>query len=189
MSRVPECHNSLCAGVANPAPIISTLLLEPSLQDFVRIDGICTVVDTKHVTSHLDRKEATGKENEACAQIAYADRIILNKTDLISISELADLKARMMAINALASMQEAVQSVVPVDYVLGIGGYALDEISSQVCMRIGCEHVRCICTALAWPGNCVSVDNMASQKGYRRRVPFTCVSHFVAAFLERRVLV
>jgi G3E family GTPase len=118
--------------VANPAPIISTLLLEPSLQDFIRMDGICTVVDAKHVSGHLDRKEETGKENEACAQIAYADRIILNKTDLISESDLAALRARVKAINGLASMQDSVRSVVPIDYVLGIGGYALNEISNQV---------------------------------------------------------
>ena len=119
--------------MANPAPIITTLQLDPSLQQTVRIDGICTVVDAKHISGHLDRKEETGKENEACAQVAYADRIILNKTDLIDAAQLRDLKDRVAAINGLASLQDAERSVVPVDYVLGIGGYALSEISTQVC--------------------------------------------------------
>lgn len=121
-----------CAGVANPAPIITTLLLEPNLQRSVRMDGICTVVDAKHISAHLDRKEETGQENEACAQLAYADRIVLNKTDLVDAAALRDIKGRVAAINGLASLQEAQQSIVPVDYVLGIGGYALSEISTQV---------------------------------------------------------
>lgn len=106
-------HGLLFAGIANPAPIISTFLLEPSLAAKVRLDGICTVVDTKHVSMHLDRKEEDsededtiteaaleavldghaleepeGKGGEAAAQIAYADRIVLNKTDLVTEPEL-----------------------------------------------------------------------------------------------------
>jgi G3E family GTPase len=118
--------------VANPAPIISTFLLDPSLQRCIRMDGICTVVDSKHVTGHLDRKEETGVENEACAQLAYADRIVINKVDLVSKGELSALRERVQAINNLATMQEAERSVVPIDYVLGIGGYALSEVSNQV---------------------------------------------------------
>lgn len=118
--------------MANPAPIISTFLMDPTLQKKIRMDGICTVVDAKHVGMHLDRKEETGDENEACAQVAYADRIVLNKTDLVSSSDLGSLSARIQGINKLAAMQSAQNSVVPVDYVLGIGGYALDEISNQV---------------------------------------------------------
>lgn len=106
----------LHAGIANPAPIISTFLLEPSLAEKVRLDGICTVVDTKHVSMHLDRKEDSdddegvdqeamdqlmegkelmepeGKGGEAAAQIAYADRIVLNKTDLVTDDELKALE-------------------------------------------------------------------------------------------------
>jgi G3E family GTPase len=108
------------AGIANPAPIISTFLLEPNLAQAVRLDGICTVVDAKHVSMHLDRKEINsdeeevepeisqenidrlmegkemiepeGKGGEAAAQIAYADRIVLNKTDLVTDEELRNLE-------------------------------------------------------------------------------------------------
>ena len=97
------------------------------------MDGICTVVDAKHVSTHLDKKDETGKDNEACAQIAYADRVILNKVDLLQKEELQALQQRLRAINGLAVMQEAEKSVVPVDYVLGIGGFALSEVSAQVC--------------------------------------------------------
>jgi G3E family GTPase len=107
-------------GIANPAPVISTFLLEPNLAQAVRLDGICTVVDAKHVSMHLDRKEINsdeeevepdisqenidrlmegkemiepeGKGGEAAAQITYADRIVLNKTDLVTDEELRNLE-------------------------------------------------------------------------------------------------
>jgi G3E family GTPase len=120
------------AGLANPAPIISTFLLEPSLAERVRLDGICTVVDAKHVSSHLDRSEEEGKENEASSQVAYADRIVLNKPDLVSKEELESLEARIRNMNRLATIERALHSKVSADYVLGIGGYALDQINAQV---------------------------------------------------------
>jgi G3E family GTPase len=58
----------------------------------VRLDGVVTVVDAKHVMRHLDtRKE--GFVSEAVEQIAYADRILLNKTDLVGTSALLTLYA------------------------------------------------------------------------------------------------
>lgn len=128
------------AGVANPAPIISTFLLEPTLQEAIRMDGICTVVDSRHISKHLDEKEKTGVDNEACAQVAYADRIIVNKVDLVGAGELAELKQRITGINRLAVMQEATKSVVPIEYVLGIGGYALAEVSASVRFFIAMHH-------------------------------------------------
>jgi G3E family GTPase len=97
------------------------------------MDGICTVVDAQHISRHLDRKDETGEENEACAQIAYADRIILNKVDLMSEEGAVQaLQERLRTINSLAIMQEARHSIVPVDFVLGVGGYALAQVSEQV---------------------------------------------------------
>lgn len=164
LNPIPLVNRLLCAGIANPAPIISTFLLEPSLAQKVRLDGICTVVDTKHVSMHLDKKpeededeeiqealdeqnlyqeamyqdsldraadphawkhrddctpeelkkqvdqlseldkrqiangnhlpEEDGQGGEAAAQIAYADRIILNKTDLVTPEDLKALEVR-----------------------------------------------------------------------------------------------
>lgn len=73
-------------GLANPAPIIATFYMDPSLPDKVRLDGVVTVVDAKHVGYHLDKKQNASAGNEALGQIAYADRIILNKTDLVEVS-------------------------------------------------------------------------------------------------------
>jgi G3E family GTPase len=71
-------------GLANPAPIIQTFFLDPDMSEMVRLDGVVTLVDAKHISRHLDEKKPDGVVNEAMEQIAYADRIVLNKIDLVS---------------------------------------------------------------------------------------------------------
>jgi G3E family GTPase len=66
-------------GLANPAPIISSFYMDANLPDRVRLDGVVTVVDAKHVTRHLDVDKGETIVNEAVEQIAYADRLLLNK--------------------------------------------------------------------------------------------------------------
>lgn len=66
-------------GLANPAPIIQTFYAEESIFNDVKLDGVVTLVDAKHVNFHLDDAKPKGVVNEAVEQIAYADRIILNK--------------------------------------------------------------------------------------------------------------
>ena len=74
-------------GLANPAPIINTLMAHNDMQENIRLDGVVTLVDAKHVEQHLDDKEMSEEAvNEAVEQIAYADRILLNKVDLVSLS-------------------------------------------------------------------------------------------------------
>lgn len=116
-------------GLANPAPIIQTFFLEPSLQDCCRLDGVVTLVDAKHISMHLSEARVPGVVNEALEQIAFADRIILNKTDLSTPAALDMLEKRIGAINRLATVRWAQRGVVDVDYVLGIGGFDLDRIT------------------------------------------------------------
>lgn len=72
------------SGLANPAPIIQTFYLEERLAHHLRLDGVVTLVDAKHATQHIEEVKPDGVVNEAVEQIAYADRIILNKvTSLI----------------------------------------------------------------------------------------------------------
>jgi hypothetical protein len=67
------------SGLANPAPIIQTFYLEEHLAHHLRLDGVVTLVDAKHATQHIEEVKPDGVVNEAVEQIAYADRIILNK--------------------------------------------------------------------------------------------------------------
>ncbi|GFH10484.1 CobW C-terminal domain-containing protein [Haematococcus lacustris] len=91
-------------GLANPAPIISSFFMDRSLPDKVKLDGVVTVVDAKHVSRHLDTPKEAGVVNEAVEQIAFADRTLLNKTDLVDTASLGSLEARLQAINKMATI-------------------------------------------------------------------------------------
>lgn len=67
------------AGLANPAPIIQTFYAEDTIFNDVKLDGVVTLVDAKHAAFHLDEVKPKGVVNEAVEQIAYADRIVVNK--------------------------------------------------------------------------------------------------------------
>lgn len=72
----------LFAGLANPAPIIQTFYAEDQIFNDVKLDGVVTLVDAKHANIHLDDVKPKGVVNEAVEQIAYADRIIVNKVSI-----------------------------------------------------------------------------------------------------------
>src|SRR5206468_7139537 len=69
-------------GLANPAPVAQTFFTDDEVKQAFKLDAIVTVVDAKHVSQHLD------KDDESVKQLAFADVILLNKTDLVSASEL-----------------------------------------------------------------------------------------------------
>eukprot|EP00245_Coleochaete_scutata_P011377 TRINITY_DN4203_c0_g1_i1.p1 TRINITY_DN4203_c0_g1~~TRINITY_DN4203_c0_g1_i1.p1 ORF type:complete len:505 (+),score=95.56 TRINITY_DN4203_c0_g1_i1:30-1544(+) len=119
-------------GLANPAPVIQTFFMEDRIADDVKLDGVVTVVDCKHVGIHMDEVKPEGVVNEAVEQIAFADRIILNKTDLVNAKELESVRRRITRINAMARLQSATYGQVDMDYVLGIGGFDLERIEKDV---------------------------------------------------------
>ncbi|MQM16484.1 hypothetical protein Taro_049441 [Colocasia esculenta] len=102
-------------GLANPAPIIQTFYAEDKVFNDVKLDGVVTLVDAKHAHLHLDEVKPKGIVNEAVEQVAYADRIIVNKN-----------------INGMAHMKRTQYGKVELDYVLGIGGFDLERIESVV---------------------------------------------------------
>ncbi|KAE9611603.1 hypothetical protein Lal_00011650 [Lupinus albus] len=119
-------------GLANPAPIIQTFYAENTIFNEVKLDGVVTLVDAKHATFHLDEVKPNGVVNEAVEQIAYADRIIVNKTDLVGESDIASLVQRIKKINSMAQLKRTEFGKVNLDYVLGIGGFDLERIESAV---------------------------------------------------------
>merc|ERR1711879_489338 len=74
-------------GLADPAPVAQTFFADDFVQQHMRLDGILTLVDAKHIIQHLDEEKPEGVENEAVEQIAFADRILLNKCDLVDKTE------------------------------------------------------------------------------------------------------
>ncbi|XWS20479.1 hypothetical protein CRYUN_Cryun31cG0104600 [Craigia yunnanensis] len=119
-------------GLANPAPIIQTFYAEDQVFNDVKLDGVVTLVDAKHAGFHLDEVKPKGVVNEAVEQIAYADRIIVNKTDLVGEPKIASLVKRIRNINRMAHLKHTEFGKVDLDYVLGIGGFDLERIESSV---------------------------------------------------------
>jgi len=126
-------------GLANPAPIIQTFFMEQDLADNFKLDGVITVVDSKHVTPHLDEIKPDGMVNEALEQVAFADRIVLNKIDLVTDADLDDLRARLRSINTLAEIKSAVKANVEISYVMGVGGFDLEKVVDNVDSKLGVE--------------------------------------------------
>ncbi|HEY1067790.1 MAG TPA: GTP-binding protein [Pirellulales bacterium] len=108
-------------GLANPGPVAQTFYADDEMQSKLRLDGIVTVVDAKHLLLHLDESE------EARQQIAFADVLLLNKTDLVSPEELTRLEERIHCMNAVAKIYRTKNVEIELEKLLNIGGFDLDR--------------------------------------------------------------
>jgi len=115
-------------GLADPAPVAQTFFADDYVQQHMRLDGILTLVDAAHIIQHLDDEKPEGVENEAVEQIAFADRILLNKCDLVAEAGLAEVEKRIRAINQKVPIKRTTNSEVEMDFILGIRGFSLDKI-------------------------------------------------------------
>ncbi|HET9020220.1 MAG TPA: GTP-binding protein [Acetobacteraceae bacterium] len=109
-------------GLANPAPVAQTFFVDETVRTKTRLDAIVTVVDAKHLPQRL------ADSAEAQDQIAFADVIVLNKADLVSPEELADVERRIREINRFATIHRAVRGDVPIGAVLEQGAFDLDRV-------------------------------------------------------------
>ncbi len=111
-------------GMANPSPVAQTFLVDPAIRAFARMDGIVTLVDAKHIVQHLDEVKPDGVVNESVQQVAFADRLLLNKVDLVpDEKDLAAIEERLRSINSFAPIRRTTRSNVSVDEVLNISGF------------------------------------------------------------------
>jgi G3E family GTPase len=109
-------------GLADPGPVAQTFFVDDEVKAKTKLDSVTTVVDAKHVLLRLS------DSHEAAEQIAFADQIVLNKTDLVSDSDLRMIEARIRRLNPLAPIHRAQRSNVPLDAILGRGGFDLERI-------------------------------------------------------------
>jgi G3E family GTPase len=109
-------------GLADPAPVAQTFFVDADVGEAARLDAVVTVADAKWLSERL--KDAPEAKN----QIAFADVILLNKTDLVSVDELHEVEARIRAINPYAKLHKTVNCSVPLDAVLGRNAFDLDRI-------------------------------------------------------------
>ncbi|GGC63619.1 CobW family GTP-binding protein [Chelatococcus reniformis] len=109
-------------GLADPAPVAQTFFVDQDVSDRTRLDAVVTVADAKWLAERL--KDAPEAKN----QIAFADVIVLNKTDLVSADELADVESRIRAINPYARLHRTERAKIDIDEVLGRNAFDLDRI-------------------------------------------------------------
>ena len=115
-------------GLADPAPVAQTFFMDDALRAQLRLDAIVTVVDAKHVLTHLDEVKPDGVENESVEQIAFADRVVLNKQDLVNAEQLAAVTRRVRGINAAVAVLPAVRCDVDLADVLDVHAFDLDHV-------------------------------------------------------------
>ncbi len=118
-------------GLADPAPVAQTFFVDEEIAAGTTLDAIITVVDAKHLIAHLDDTKPEGVENEAVEQLAFADRILLNKTDLVTPAQLTEVERRIRDINAVASIIHTVNADVDLDHILDVGAFDLSRAMSE----------------------------------------------------------
>ncbi len=109
-------------GLADPAPVAQTFFVDENVGRKARLDAVVTVADAKWLKDRL--KDAPEAKN----QIAFADVILVNKTDLVSDAELREVEARIRAINPYAKLHRTQKSQIALDQVLGRNAFDLDRI-------------------------------------------------------------
>ena len=139
-------------GLADPAPILKTFQ-QPEIHSHFRVDGVIALVDSLFLKDHINEVRPEGTVNEAVQQVAFADKVLLNKTDLVTKAELRELKSTVHSINAFAEQIETQNSRVDLDKIMGINAFSLERMQGAleeyeeeeeeeggVCTVEGCTH-------------------------------------------------
>src|ERR1051325_2102321 len=109
-------------GLADPAPVAQTFFMDDAVGAKAKLDAVVTVADAKWLKDRL--KDAPEAKN----QIAFADVILVNKTDLVADAELREVEARIRGINPYAKLHRTQKSQIALDQVLGRNAFDLDRI-------------------------------------------------------------
>jgi G3E family GTPase len=109
-------------GLADPAPVAQTFFVDDEIGRKAKLDAVITVADARWLKDRL--RDAPEAKN----QIAFADVILINKTDLVSEAELREIEARIRAINPYATLHHTQRCAVPLPDVLNRNAFDLDRI-------------------------------------------------------------
>ncbi|MGE4350805.1 MAG: GTP-binding protein [Bdellovibrionales bacterium] len=109
-------------GLADPAPVAQTFFTDRDVAAKTRLDSVIALVDAYHVRDQL--KNAPEVEQ----QIAFADCVVLNKTDLVAAEEVEGIKGMIQKLNPFARILAASRGDVPLDEIVGLGGFDLNKI-------------------------------------------------------------
>ena len=107
-------------GMADPAPVASTFFVDEATRADTRLDAFVTVVDAINIAKNLEQSV------EAQEQVAFADIILVNKTDLATEAQLQQVERQVRALNPLARLHRSANSIVDLDLILGVNAFQLD---------------------------------------------------------------
>ncbi|MFL2971484.1 MAG: CobW family GTP-binding protein [Candidatus Thalassarchaeaceae archaeon] len=114
-------------GLADPAPVAQTFFVDERVTERYKLDGIITVVDAKHIIPRIEEEKPEGVENEAVEQLAFADRILLNKIDLVSEDEIKEVERKIKSINGSAPILHTENSLIDPKELINIGSFDLEK--------------------------------------------------------------
>jgi G3E family GTPase len=109
-------------GLADPAPVAQTFFMDEAVGAKTKLDAVVTVADAKWLAERL--KDAPEAKN----QIAFADVILVNKTDLVAPEKLSELEARIRGLNPYARLHRTQRANIDINEVLGRNAFDLDRI-------------------------------------------------------------
>jgi G3E family GTPase len=116
-------------GLADPAPVVQTFFVDKDIEKMYKLDCVITVADAKYIIQRLDEVKPEGVENEAVEQVAFADKIILNKVDLVqNEAELEAIEKRLLSINPTASILRCSYSNISPKELLNVGAFELKRV-------------------------------------------------------------
>ncbi|MEZ8027625.1 CobW family GTP-binding protein [Enterovibrio norvegicus] len=109
-------------GLADPGPVIQTFFVDQDVADCTRLDAIVTVADAIHLESQL------AEHHEADEQLAFADVVLLNKTDLAGAGDVEHVEARIRKSNPYAKIIRTARCDAPLDDIIGLKAFSLDRV-------------------------------------------------------------
>ncbi|MBV53435.1 MAG: cobalamin biosynthesis protein CobW [Coxiellaceae bacterium] len=109
-------------GLADPGPVAQTFFMDDEIHEAYSLDGIITLIDAAHIEQQLDRGD------ESTEQVAFADVMVLNKTDLIDAENLDRIQVRLQEMNRMAKIIRTEHGNVPISTVLNLDAFDLNQV-------------------------------------------------------------
>lgn len=125
------------SGLADPYPVAQTFFLDDPIREETNLDGVIALVDAKHILQHLDDGLVEAHDNQAVDQIVCADRIVLNKIDLVGEADLLAVEARVIKLNETAEIVRSSFAQIDLKKILGLAAF---DRNRKMAAEIGHDH-------------------------------------------------
>mmetsp|Transcript_30267 Transcript_30267/g.52410 ORF Transcript_30267/g.52410 Transcript_30267/m.52410 type:complete len:396 (+) Transcript_30267:20-1207(+) len=115
-------------GLADPAPVVQTFFVDETISEMYTLDSVITVVDAKEILDRLAEEKPEGVENEAVEQVCFADKVLLNKTDLVDEAKLTEIEAELKKLNPTTPIVRCQHAKVSPKELLNIQAFELKRV-------------------------------------------------------------